>query len=99
MNILLIDDELDSFNSLVAAVEPAGNKCKKFNCPVQALETYRQHQDLYGVVITDMKMPGMNGIEFLKQARTLNPEARVIIITGYGDVETAITAVNNGAYA
>lgn len=99
MDILLIDDDLDSLNSLTAAVAPAGNKCEKFTSPVQALETYRQHQGLYDVVITDMKMPGMNGIEFLKQARALNPEARVIIVTGYGDVETAIAAVNHGAYA
>lgn len=53
----------------------------------------------YDVIITDMKMPGLTGIQVLKITKAHNPEAKVIIITGYGDVDTAIAAVNNGAYA
>ncbi|MEW6536942.1 MAG: response regulator, partial [Candidatus Auribacterota bacterium] len=58
---------------------------------------YRKRK--YDVVITDVMMREMNGIEVLKRIRTLNPEARVIILTAYGDAETAIAAVNCGAYA
>ncbi|OPY58565.1 MAG: C4-dicarboxylate transport transcriptional regulatory protein DctD [Pelotomaculum sp. PtaU1.Bin035] len=97
MNILLIDDDGDCLDGLATALEPAGNRCDKFTAPGEAVEAYQQNQ--YDVVITDMKMPGMNGIQVLKKIRSLNPEAKVIINTGYGDVDTAIAAVNNGAYA
>lgn len=97
MNILLIDDDSDCLEDLVSALEPAGHRCDKYNHPVKALEMYGCHP--YDVVITDMKMPVMNGIEVLKKVREINPGARVIINTGYGDVETAILAVNHGAFA
>jgi len=97
VNILLIDDDADCLDGLVTALEPAGYRCDKFTIPREALVAYQQDQ--YDVVITDMKMPGLNGIQVLKKVRSLNPEAKVIINTGYGDVDTAIAAVNNGAYA
>ncbi len=97
MNILLIDDDIDCLDGLVTALEPTGYRCDKFTVPEEAMEAYRQNQ--YDIVITDMKMPGMNGIEVLKHVRTIDPAARVIIVTGFGDVNTAIAAVNNGAYA
>ncbi len=97
MNILLLDDEIDCLVSLAAVLKDAGSQCDEFTVPEKAVEAYRQKQ--YDVVITDMKMPGMNGIQVLKKIRSLNPAARVIIVTGFGDVETAIAAFNNGAYA
>lgn len=97
MNILLIDDDADCLEDLVSALEPAGHRCSNYTLPAKAVEEYARTQ--YDVIVTDMKMPLMNGIEVLKRVRSLNTEARVIIMTGYGDVETAIAAVNNGAYA
>jgi len=97
MNILLVDDDADCLDGLVTVLEPAGHQCDLFTVPEKALEAYRQKQ--YDVVVTDMKMPGLNGLDILKKARSINPEAKVIIATGYGDVETAIAALNNGAYA
>lgn len=97
MNILLVDDDADCLDGLVTALEPAGYQCDIFTVPEKALEAYQQKQ--YDVVITDMKMPGLSGIEVLKKVRSINTEAKVIIATGYGDVETAIAALNNGAYA
>jgi PAS domain S-box-containing protein len=49
------------------------------------------------IVLTDIKMPGMDGIEVLKKVKTLNPDAEVIIITGHGDIENAIEALKYGA--
>lgn len=97
MNILLVDDDADCLDGLVTVLEPAGHQCEIFTIPEKALEAYQQKQ--YDVIITDMKMPGLSGIEVLKKARSINSEAKVIIATGYGDVETAIAALNNGAYA
>lgn len=97
MKLLLIDDDVNCLEGLTSALEPAGYICGAFTNPEEAVENFRQKQ--YDVVITDMKMPGMNGIQVLKETRSLCPNTRVIIVTGFGDVETAIAAVNNGAYA
>lgn len=97
MNILLIDDDADCLDGLATVLEPAGHNCNVYTVPEVALAAYQKNQ--HHVVITDMKMPGLSGIDVLKKARLINPEAKVIIATGYGDVETAVKALNNGAYA
>ena len=97
MNIMLIDDDKDCLLGLSGAIEPAGYYCELFTVPEQAVAAYNPQK--YDVIITDMKMPGLAGIQVLKIIKAHNPEAKVIIITGYGDVDTAIAAVNNGAYA
>jgi two-component system, NtrC family, response regulator HydG len=50
------------------------------------------------VVIGDLRLPGMGGIELLKRAKTASPDIEVILITGYGTVETAVEALKEGAY-
>jgi len=50
------------------------------------------------IVITDMKMPTMNGLELLEKLRELHPDIFVIVITGYGTIEDAVAAIKNGAY-
>jgi len=50
------------------------------------------------MVLTDLKMPKMDGVELLKVAKTIRPEVEVILITGYGTVDTAVTAMKDGAY-
>jgi len=97
MRIMMIDDEQDCMDSLQAALEPAGHSADLFTSPADAVTNYSAAK--YDVVITDMRMPRMTGIQVLRVIRQIDPEARVIIMTGYGDVETAIAAVNNGAYA
>ena len=56
-----------------------------------------QEQD-FDVVITDLKMPGMDGIEVLKTIKILQPDVPVIIITGYSTVDTAVDAMKSGAF-
>ncbi|MDD3268280.1 MAG: response regulator [Syntrophomonadaceae bacterium] len=97
MKILLVDDDADCLASLDAMFEPTGHLCTSFTVPEEAVEVCRQQH--YDLVITDMKMPGMDGLEVLKKIRAFNPETKVIIITAYGDVNTAMAAVNNQAYA
>src|SRR5579864_8815 len=52
---------------------------------------------LYEVVVSDMKMPGMNGIQLLSQVRAVAPQTIRVVLTGHADIETAMTAVNEGA--
>ena len=97
MNILLIDDDKECLDVLANAIEPAGHSCELYTMPEKAVAAYEKEK--HHVVITDMKMPGLTGIQVLKQIRSKDAAAKVIIMTGYGDVDTAIAAVNNGAHS
>ena len=97
MKIMIIDDELDCMESLAAALEPAGHQVEMYSSPIEAVSVYSKGN--YDIVITDMRMPHMTGLQVLRILRQMDPEARVIIVTGYGDAETAIAAVNEKAYA
>lgn len=54
--------------------------------------------DFPGVVVTDINMPGMTGLELLQQIKLLDPDIPVILITGFGDISMAVGAIRNGAY-
>ena len=97
MRVLLLDDDTACLESLITALKPAGYQCDAFSDPVEAMRAYRKHE--YDVVITDLKLPGMNGIQVLKLVRSWKRKTEVILITGYGDTESAIEAVNLHAYA
>ncbi len=97
MNILLIDDDPGCLKSLASVLEMAKHVCQAFTVPAEALEAYRQKA--FDVVITDLQMPVMNGIQVLQQIRSLNPDAKVIILTAYCDENAADAAMNNLAYS
>ena len=97
MKILLIDDDEVSIKSLSSFLGMDNHCCQAFTVPQQAIEAYRRNA--YDVVITDMIMPGMNGLEVLQRVRSINPDARVIIVTGHMDLGIIIAALNNRAYA
>ncbi len=97
MNILLVDDDIDCLDDLVTILIPAGHQYEMFTVPEKALESYQQKQ--YDMVITDMKMPRLSGIDVLKKVLSKNPKAVVVMVTGFAETETAIAAVNYRAYA
>jgi DNA-binding NtrC family response regulator len=97
MRILLIDDDVDCLQGLAEALAPGGYHVDVFHDAKRAVEQYRQKQ--YDLVITDMKMPQMTGIQVLKAIRAHCREARVIIISGFSEVETVVEALNCHAYA
>jgi two-component system, NtrC family, C4-dicarboxylate transport response regulator DctD len=97
MKVMLLDDELSFLEDMERGLKPTGYECFPFPNATDALEAYSQ--DSFDVVITDFLMPEMNGIEVLKAIKEMNPDASVIILTGYVDIDNAIAAVNNGAYA
>lgn len=95
-NILVVDDEAVIREGMRRILGVAGYHVETSASGRVAIEKI-QDQD-FDVVITDLKMPGMDGIEVLKTIRILQPDVPVIIITGYSTVDTAIEAMKNGAF-
>lgn len=95
MNILIVDDEKDCLDDIITALEPTGYQCLSTTNPLKAIEVYKENK--IDVVISDIRMLEMDGIELLKTIKNMDRNARVIIITAYGDLETAKKAINNRA--
>lgn len=97
MRFLLIDDDESCLLTLRQFVEQAGYSCSCCQEPVSAVEQYQPAQ--YDIVITDFRMPGMDGLEVLTAIRAKHAQAIVILVTGYGNEEMAAEARELGAFA
>ncbi|WKL40297.1 sigma 54-interacting transcriptional regulator (plasmid) [Sinorhizobium meliloti] len=94
--ILLVDDEEELRRSSAQALELAGFRVDTFASAEYALE--RIAFSFHGVVISDIRMPGMDGMTFLQRIREIDAELPVILVTGHGDVQLAVRAMREGAY-
>lgn len=91
--IVIVDDDntlITSFKTLM--VLEGYENANFFTCPLDALEFLAKNEP--DLVITDMMMPKMNGLEFLKKVNDLHPDVSKIVLTGYADIEKAIGAIN-----
>jgi DNA-binding NtrC family response regulator len=95
-SILVVDDEEIVRDSLASWLEEDGYHVDTAPDGPTALTKLAQHA--YAVLLVDLKMPGMDGLEVLAQARSLQPDAPVIIMTAYATVDTAVQAMKQGAY-
>ena len=96
MRIFVVDDERIIRVALADDLKDAGHEVYEFsNAGVALLQMKEQ---LPGVVITDLKMPGLNGIEFLKKIKKYNSDICVVLMTAFSNVSTAIEAMKLGAY-
>jgi len=93
--ILVVDDEAVIRDGLQRVLE--GDRFEVETCMSGHNAIERLQEKDYGLIITDLKMPGMNGIEVLKAVKALQPDIPVIMITGYATVDTAVEAMKNGA--
>jgi YesN/AraC family two-component response regulator len=96
LRILLVDDYIPSRNVLEEFLEDDEFVISTAENGLEAIHALKNNP--FDLIITDLKMPGANGIEVLKKAGEVNPDVQVIIITGYASLETAIEAVKTGAY-
>jgi two-component system NtrC family response regulator len=94
--ILIVDDEKNYLLVLEALLVDAGYEVITSDNTTEALEVARSH-DL-DLVITDMRMPGTDGMEFLAQLRSRQPDPPVIMMTAYATVEKAVEAMKRGAF-
>ena len=95
-NLLVVDDEEVIREGMSRILEAEGYHITTSASGRTAIEKIQERD--FDVVITDLKMPGMDGIEVLKTIKILQPEVPVIIITGYSTVDTAVDAMKNGAF-
>mgnify|MGYP002624578005 CR=1 FL=1 len=96
MNVLLADDERSIAITLRDDLEEAGHKVTVVTDGTKAHEELRLRR--YDLLITDIRMPGMDGISLLRAAKGLDPAMEVIVITGHGTVESAVEALREGAW-
>jgi len=95
-NILLIDDDRGIRDLLEEFLEERGYEVEAIGDGRDVIGIIKAK--VFDVVIVDLKMPGMDGIEVLKRIKQLDPDTVVIIMTGYASLETAIQAIREGAY-
>ena len=93
--ILLIDDEADILRVLSMSLKADGYRVVTAASGEEGLELFERESP--DIVLTDIKMPGMDGIEVLKKIKALNDEVEVIMVTGHGDIDSAIEALQSGA--
>ncbi len=94
-NILVVDDEVSVNNNIRKILGKNGFQVDQAVTKEEALE--KINQQLYKLVLLDLRMPGVSGLELLKAVSKVQPQARVIIITGYASIETAIETARIGA--
>lgn len=94
--ILIVDDEESNRLSLEKIFQREGFRTLSADSGRTALDVCRQNR--VHVVLTDLMMPGMSGIDLIKALETVAPDVEVVVMTAYGTIETAVEAMREGAY-
>ncbi len=95
-NVLIVDDEKDFVEMFGLRLQEAGERVYRAYSGRECLE--KLGKEKIDVVVLDIKMPGMDGIETLKEIRKRSPIVEVIMLTGHGTIETAVQGMKLGAY-
>jgi DNA-binding NtrC family response regulator len=94
--IIVLDDEPNIVEVILARLEALGFSARGFTAAAHALSALKA--DNFHVLLTDLKMPDMDGMDVLKSARQIDPDIEVIIFTAYGSIEGAVEAMKQGAH-
>ncbi|MBN2060470.1 MAG: sigma-54-dependent Fis family transcriptional regulator [Deltaproteobacteria bacterium] len=94
--ILIVDDELIMRESLAGWLERDGHHVEAVESGEKALESVKKTK--FDIMLVDIKMEGIGGLEVLKRVKESDPDTDVIMITAYGSISSAIEAMKNGAY-
>lgn len=94
--VLLVEDEEELRHSTAQSLDLAGFTVREFGSAERALDFVTQ--GLNGVIVTDIRMPGMDGMTLMGKVRDIDPDIPVILATGHGDVQLAVRAMREGAY-
>ncbi len=94
--LLILEDEAENLRSLTRALEKVGFKVHPFADAVEGLRHLEEHGGI-DLVVTDLRMPGMDGMEVLRRIKRNDPALPVLLITAFGSVESAVEAMKVGA--
>ncbi|WP_225072396.1 response regulator [Desulfuromonas sp. CSMB_57] len=94
--ILVVDDEENARLALRVILQQEGYQVDSVANGLEALEFLRRHR--VNVVISDIKMPQMNGLAFLRELNRRYPSTRVIMVTAHGGIESYLEAIHLGAF-
>ncbi len=95
-SVLVVDDDKLVNEMITETIQRAGYNCRSVFSAEEALAV--MNNESFDIILTDLKMNEMDGIDLLRQVKKNNPEVVVVIMTAYGTIETAVTAIKNGAY-
>jgi DNA-binding NtrC family response regulator len=95
LDVLVVDDEVAVNNNIRKILAKKGYHVDQATGKDEALD--KIDRSAFKLVLLDLKMPGVSGLELLQAIREKQPEAKVIIITGYASIETAVEAARMGA--
>jgi two-component system response regulator HydG len=95
LKVLIVDDEVSLAETMAEALERSGYDVVTANSGAEGLRLLERDEP--SVILTDLKMEGMDGLTLLKKARQELPDAEIVVITGHGDVTTAVEAMRAGA--
>ncbi len=94
--ILVVDDEINVCKSIKQAIESEDYDVDMALSGEEALK--KDKENLYDLIITDLMMPGISGMDLLTSLKTTRPELKVIMVTGYPTIKTAVQSVKIGAF-
>src|SRR5438093_13046024 len=94
--VLVVDDEPDMVENCARILGRAGYQCLTETDPRRALALVESERP--DLLLTDLKMPGMDGMELLRRARETDPALPVILITAFATIESAVAAIKAGAF-
>ncbi|MEK7237336.1 MAG: sigma-54 dependent transcriptional regulator, partial [Nitrospirota bacterium] len=95
-NILVVDDEINIRGALVTMLEKKGHQVRGVATAEEGLAQLEAASA--ELVITDLRMPGIGGMEFLRRLKDAWPDTEVVVMTAYGSIDTAVEAMRCGAY-
>lgn len=95
-NLLLVDDDTIFTSRITRALEAQGFAVKPLETMAQAMAKIEKNAPDFAVV--DIRLPDGNGLDFVERLLLLNANARVIVLTGYGNIATAVAAIKMGAF-
>ena len=94
--LLIVDDEPDMVENLTRILRREGYRCLSASESAKGLELLEAHRP--DVLLTDLKMPGIDGMELLRRAHAIDPTLPVIMITAFSTIESAVAAIKEGAF-
>lgn len=86
-SILLVDDELDIVNLFTELLKSKNYAVFSFTNPLKALEDYKKNYDQYSMVISDIRMPEMNGFDLVKNIKKVDPNISIILMSAYDNID------------